>query len=359
VNDWSTPNHGPLWIGGGFNGTTSLLAYRRDLGGGGLGPYELQVVEVESSTVLFDAFKGPFVNGDCTFNTDAISSAGALFEVTSGTDSTFTKWERLLWVFHPGDMLPSLSEHTIDSWITGGGFIASSFWGLTPQGNGVFLWHLNPPGSMLPGWGPTDGSGIDYLDMQTVGGNLFLSTTSGTLVTWSPDAGAQTLVSPNPPATLDFALATDGTDMVWLQGVGQTGPYTFSAADIMTSSFALSAAGLAPRRLWRSTIQTWGEAIVGGGYALIEQETVVAGQTVTYFTLTRLADGAHWNLQSPMPGFMPSRPLLYVNANEVALGLTAVPTPPADAGAVDSAVVRLQIASLGPPILPDAGDAGM
>jgi hypothetical protein len=60
-----------------------------------------------------------------------------------------------------------------------------------------------------------------------------------------------------------------------------------------------------------------------------------------------------------MPGFMPSRPLLYVNANEVALGLTAVPTPPADAGAVDSAVVRLQIASLGPPILPDAGDAGM
>jgi hypothetical protein len=353
VDDWSDSAHRLRWSGGASDGTTSLIAYQRDLGGGTL---ETQLIATDGNKVLLDVYSPFDVN--CTFKVLAVSTAGLLIETTAATDTTYTKWDRLIDVLQPGDPLPRVSFRRTDSLISDTGFLSGMLWGLTYQGDTLFEWHaLAPSTSMNPGWPPNDGS--ELYGFSAVGLNVLFSTTkTASLVAWGVDAGASILASPSPGGGYG-SLATDGVDLVWLQGSGAfDAAVGYSQVDIMTSPFTLTAATLKPRKLRASMVQPGaGFAAVGGGYLLLDEESVVAGHTVTHFTLTRLMDGAYWELNPPA-GFAWGRPMLYVNATELALGKNATPSTAADAGLAQYdgwSIVRLQIASLGAPNLPDAG----
>jgi hypothetical protein len=216
---------------------------------------------------------------------------------------------------------------------------------------------------MKVGWESPDGRFL--VGMNAVGSTILFSAfhVPGPyeLFAWDPVGGTRTLLAL--PSVMDGgagALYTDGIDLVWLHGTGFIpDTQTFQQMRMMTAPYTTQSAALKPRDL-RASFQNLlidARATVGGGYALyVETEWLGPGSNKHYHTLTRLSDGAYWVL-APRPGFRWSLPL-YVDAEEFALVEDALKDVFVDAGLQSGeswTIVRRTIASLGPPILPDAG----
>lgn len=172
---------------------------------------------------------------------------------------------------------------------------------------------------------------------------------------WGPSSGANVLLSNGDSVTRGVAgLATDGKDMVWIEGsqpVDAGGTDIYGEVAIMTSPFATSASQLVPKVL-RSDLSGYAWAskiVVGCGHAarsgyLKSTDGSLRGGTI----VTRLSDGHAWLLPNG-PGLdFGWRTPLAITCDEV---FVIVSERPGDSGLrVNVAAVRLD--SLGASLPP-------
>ncbi|MBX3128057.1 MAG: hypothetical protein KF718_15140 [Polyangiaceae bacterium] len=126
------------------------------------------------------------------------------------------------------------------------------------------------------------------------------------LYRWTPSGGAEVIHSYGDDFSKGAASpATDGTDLVWLEGEGRDvggSSSFFPTMHVVTSKLPASSAPLEPKRL-----RSWkGEAIwnaagaVGCGYAAYSMPlTPVNAPLDQRLLIVRLSDGVSWELKSP------------------------------------------------------------
>lgn len=174
------------------------------------------------------------------------------------------------------------------------------------------------------------------------GNALFWSASSGSfnrMVVYTDDAGAVDLLSSGSDPSYGYDdLGTDGTDMVWMRGNGHdAGPVGFDSATLMASPFALTAAGITPKRLRSESTKRYGVSPirVGCGYAVRTNGD--------YLRIVRISDGVSWVLSSTT-SWSWLHPLA-VTCDEVFAAVSA--------SADTNNIARVRISSLGPGIPAD------
>jgi hypothetical protein len=233
-----------------------------------------------------------------------------------------------------------------------------ALWAATYGRKDIVYQPLDPPGSLAMAWASPDGR-YAY-GLAAVDATIFFSTqVPGKLYesfAWTEQQGVQPLLAfPDAAGGGSCCVLGDGNELVWLQGsVWQPATKTYATVDLMWSPYATSAAQLAPKKLRTtfgdSLVGTWG--VIGGGHALLLE--MKAAETQGRLVLTRLADGAWWDIPVT-PGFTWGRPL-YVDAEELGVAKDALKEVFLDAGLQsghDYSIVRLRIDSLGPPNPPE------
>ena len=145
--------------------------------------------------------------------------------------------------------------------------------------------------------------GSDASIPRFVGDVLYFSYTAPTdsaLWIWTQAGGAVRLHGyGDDPTRAVGGLATDGVDMVWLEGEGTTAaPGVFASRSIYTAPFTTEPAVLQPRRMraWPGQqLDTIYPPAVGCGHAAFVDTSVSPPNLV----LVRLVDGAGWTIRSP------------------------------------------------------------
>jgi hypothetical protein len=359
VHDWGDPAHRLFSEIGASQAGERYIGYTRSFGPDLLGPfgYEIQLVRLADNAVVFDALT-PGGGGPCHMQIDDVDGTRAVYRLQDHVTEPNTDHRVVFTANHGAELVvlenvvePGLPLETVLGGATrsftysrktilrqslGGGEIASVWESDGPYAFGLFA-HQDAL----------------FFSAQIPTGPSALFET----LVWSPSAGAEPLL-PAPAASGggNCCVKTDGSDMVWLAGTGwQAGSDTFSEVMLMHSPYGTSAAGLQPTALRPMLTDkvTGGKSVVGGGYALIYERLKAQPSDEANFVLTRLSDGAHW-IVPPRPGFHWGTPL-YVDAEELALS----ETPSAETIQAEGlhtgyvyTIVRLQLASLGPPTMP-------
>ncbi len=361
VADWGAPNDRIGVTRGASSGATRYIGYLRVLPNG----WEYQILRLPENEVVFDALSprsGDLGHYTCLLTLRALSTTTAVFRALTGLQDSDPTSSEVLWSVAPGDpRLRLLAEHS--NYTTPLEAVAGDGLWLATFGRKSIYWQdMTPSDEMLLAWKSPD-SRLAYA-LSATGTTAFFSANRGhssyESYAWDQDGGARTLL-PFPEAELGGAccVASDGTDMVWLQGSGvfDAGAGTYERVDVMASPHATQAADVEPRWLRQGYADNVNgfRTVVGGGYALHEETRKADGSAVRQHTLTRLSDGAYWVIE-PRPGFIWGKPL-YVDAEEFALVEGAGPEVFIDAGlhaGYSYTIVRYRIDSLGPPT--PAGD---
>jgi hypothetical protein len=356
VHDWGDPTYRILEVLGASDGTNRFIAYNRWYAPGSTFGLETQLVRLPDNEVVFNVLMSG-LSTPCRFVPHALSSSALLGETYYGL----------------GDGIPGATMHMmrigtsagsadIVFWHEGDDYplesvVTTDLWAVIYGGQAVHWSGFAPTTSLENAWSSPDGR-FAY-DMSGVGSTLFFSTRflSGQLFdmfAWDPVEGTRPLVAIG-DATRGGAccVASDGTDMVWLQGSGAYDPVdqAHEVIDLMHSPHATHASELEPRRLRTTFSNNLNRpVIVGGGYALTTEVVTSQGETQPkQHVLTRIADGAYW--------IIPPRlgrawgPLLYVDAEDLALAEVPTAETIIEEGLQPSVytIVRLKVAELGPP----------
>lgn len=331
------------------------MAYTRHLGGQPL-PYEIQIVRLPANEVIFDALLPDF-GASCRLYVDALAAPVALLHLSLNTSDSWIHRRIAMTLSTEAADLDIILDRT-DDLIAQENSVTSELW-TGRYNNTDFRWHtLEPSNDMPVAWQAPAGTVL--YDVRAAASSVFFSTeTNGRyydVMVWDAAAGSRMLIEkPNDAPGGACCLATDGTDMVWLEGSGyQSATQSYSDVTLVHSPFATSPQDLDPREL-RAAVQhfllgTW--AVVGGGYAL-HVESGRPDDEERHATLTRLGDGAYWEIV-PRAGFAWGHPL-YVDAQEFALVEGAGPEVTLDASLTPGesyTVLRYSIDSLGAPKIP-------
>jgi hypothetical protein len=147
-------------------------------------------------------------------------------------------------------------------------------------------------------------------------------------------------------------MATDGNDIVWLEGSGRDDlTKAFPVTTLMTSPFATDAASLHPRRLRSAQSYSFGVAdmtVVGCGYVAYPAQLTDRG--VGTFVV-RLADGVGWFL--PYDAVGSSSTWKWARALALTCSELFATVEVGDESSHEIAIVRVRLDSLGPGIPPD------
>lgn len=361
VHDWGDPSYRILELLGASDGTDRFIAYNRWYPPSETFGLETQLVRLPDNQVVFNALM-PGVGDNCRFVPYSLSPSGLLGETFYGLNDGTPEALKHMMQVDTSDGLAKILFWDEDIGVPLESTITSDLWAVLYGRQAISLGGFDPTLALDTAWSSPDGRYAFAL--SGLGSTLFFSTRflSGELFdtfAWDPVEGTRPLVAFG-DATLGGAccVATDGTDMVWLQGSGAYDPVerTHAIVDLVHSPHATRASELEPRRL-RTTFSNKleREVIVGGGYALTREWSVVEGEAEPrQAVLTRLADGAYWTIPV-RPGRVWSKPL-YVDAEEIALAEGATGETGKREGLKPGAyygVVRFTIAELGPPTPPD------
>jgi hypothetical protein len=137
------------------------------------------------------------------------------------------------------------------------------------------------------------GDDVRNADCNFQGPALFCTTDTPRFVRrWTKAAGNVDFIVPSDPTRSAGTLATDGKDMVWIEGFGPIVSSFHESAEYVTSPHVEDKSLLAPRRLRseESRALNLGRITVGCGRAAL--------QTTTGLRVVRIADGASWFLGS-------------------------------------------------------------
>lgn len=143
-------------------------------------------------------------------------------------------------------------------------------------------------------WSDAQDNGLAQVGPFFYGDDLFWNATSlddAKVHIWTEAGGVKDFISFPDFSRTASSLGTDGTDMVWLEGVPRTTDGSFLPASIMTAPYTTNPTQITKRRL-RSEAGNVGVSnfVVGCGYAARD----LYGQT----RLVRVADGQSWLLGS-------------------------------------------------------------
>jgi hypothetical protein len=187
----------------------------------------------------------------------------------------------------------------------------------------------------------TDPEHLHAIQLVVSGDALFWTTSAsytGGINVWDPLGGTRPFIRWVGDYTRGAAaLATDGVDMVWLQGEGKdpNSPY-YPTLSVMTAPFTTDPDALEPRRLRSHTYSAFpfDQIKVGCGHAVTEGGNVVA--------VVRLSDGWAWHL-----------PDSAVQDFAIPVGVTCEDVFVAADIEGTVTVARIRLDSLGPGLPPD------
>jgi hypothetical protein len=138
-------------------------------------------------------------------------------------------------------------------------------------------------------------------------GNLMYTTVTGQssdVYVWSEATGARRLLGSTPgEARAVGSFATDGADMVWLEGGGAgNAPGESAVVQVFRAKANVNPGKLVPTRV-RSFPGTraWSPVApaVGCGYAAFNAVVAKNGTAISHLFIVKLADGTAWNLRPP------------------------------------------------------------
>ncbi len=138
-------------------------------------------------------------------------------------------------------------------------------------------------------------------------GDLFFTTltANGSAVQiWSKASGPKQLLSSQGREGHGIgSFATDGVDMVWLEGTtNPQSPDQFSTVDVFRAKASVDPKALAPLRVRAFPgQQIWSPfaPAVGCGYAAFNLVMSAKGTAVSHLFIVKLADGSAWDLRPP------------------------------------------------------------
>jgi len=354
VVDWSTDDaYRVMGQVGASGGDKRYVAYTRYLSA--KGPYELQLVRLPDNLVLFDAIYQSTAGPWDVFPI-AMSPSGHLLELMGTSGGPGFEHYSVMYLVPPDGSPLEVMLSDIVGWGALEATVSSELWAMSYQGAMAWGWHGRSFGNeMNPGWSSPDGRSM--FGITATGSNVFFSTWHGDALSqieiWTKGAGTAPLISfASKAAGGACCLLTDGQQMVWFQATGYLGGEKYADVKLMRSALATSPAALQPavlRPAYQDTV-IGGGGVIGGGYAVHVERPVGAPLEDERIIVTRLTDGYYW-VVTPPPGKLWFRPL-YVDADELALVEDLDTT---EYTATNYTIVRLSIASLGPPLPPGSG----
>ncbi len=158
-----------------------------------------------------------------------------------------------------------------------------------------------------------DPDGLPAYFRDTLGDTLFLKVNSGGkagVLAWTEEDGLRPVL--RWPGTFEhFAVrfGTDGTDMVWVEGVGkQKSTYIAEKMTLMTAPYSLDAATLeaTKREIGPDPIQSGGGTFpvaVGCGHAATLFVTPAGPTQSVGLLIVRLSDGMRWTVKGNVPAY--------------------------------------------------------
>jgi hypothetical protein len=160
---------------------------------------------------------------------------------------------------------------------------------------------------------------------------------------WTVQVGAKDFISFGADSSRGAAdLATDGVDMVWVEGSNRSNPNgPFPVVDLMTAPHTTDPAQLKPRKLRSISGYPFGTApaVVGCGYTARRAElpTGADGGLEAHVMIVRIADGQTWLLPGSDPSWYYYSPIA-LTCDEIFV-YARTPT---------QQIIRIKLNSLGP-----------
>lgn len=355
---WAGPTHGLFDSRGAARDGTRYLALMQDMGAGAAAH---QIIRLPENVTTFDALMPSAVTGDiCTMEIGDMTPGWTMFQlVYAGPPDQNV--DRIVYRLQSGTANLSPTFLKTDIGLTDKFAVLDDWWAVSYQAGYRLDWHPNAlSDQMSPAWQSSNGRSLRT--MSSAAGTVFFSaeleTASYEIYAFDPTGGLRTLIAkPNAFQGGACCLGSDGTTMAWLEGTGYDPTlYTYADVSLKTAPHATHATDVVPKTLRKSKLNTFldGRWTIGGGYHLMLEVVVgPSGPGPVDLVLTRLSDGAYWNIPA-RPERIWGNPL-YVDDGELAVIENFTVAAALDAGVTGGgggSILRRTIASLGPPTLP-------
>lgn len=205
-------------------------------------------------------------------------------------------------------------------------------------------------------WSSSDDNGLAQNYQFFHGDTLFWASDSDAInkqKVYTAAAGVKDFLSFGDDTSKGVAdLGTDGTHLVWVEGVGRLAPTgVFPKVAAFVSPFTTDPA-LIQKRVLRTDLTGYpfgtSPFVVGCGYAARAGEMTLGGAFANGTLIIRVADGYAWRLPDGPNDDWGWRTPLAITCDEIFIKVDEKPTPTAKPR---FNVVRVRLDSLGPPLL--------